>query len=149
MPIVTKEIEVPSEPGLRVTIRKLSYWQAKQAKDARFAEVRGLAKDAAGFREMLGSLNPELVQAARARAEDDPSQAYDMQATLHAGIVAWNYPEDPKASNIDDLLAPDPAEFIFREIVAFTERSADEKKDSAPSSEPTLSLAALEDGPSS
>lgn len=145
MPIVTKEIEVPSEPGLRVTIRKLSYWQVKQAKDARFAEVRGLAKDAAGFREMFGSLNPEVVEAARARAEDDPSQSYDVQATLHAGIVAWSYPEDPKASNIDDLLAPEPADFIFREIIAFTERSADEKKGSVPSSVAVSAVA--EDGP--
>ena len=147
MPIITKEIEVPSEPGLRVTIRKLSYWQVKQAKAARLNEVLAMSGQAAQFRDMVTAINPEIIEVARTALTENASQGYDMQKTLHAGIVAWSYPEDPKPSNIDDLLAPEPAEFIFREIVAFTERSADEKKDSAPSSEPTLSLAALEDGP--
>ncbi len=147
MPVVTKEIEVPSEPGLRVTIRKLSYYQVKQAQKARLTEVMAQARDAAEFRDLLTDINPEVVEEARAKAQDDPTQAYDMQATLHAGIVAWSYPEDAKASNIDDLLALEPADFIFREIIAFTERPADEKKGSVMPSEVTSAPAALEDGP--
>ena len=148
MPIITKEIEVPSEPGLRVTIRRLSYWQVKQAKSARLNEVLAMSGQAAQFRDMVTAMNPEVIEAARTTVAEDPTQGYDVQTSLHAGIVAWSYPEDPKASNIDDLLGVEEADFIFREIVALTERSADEKKGWLPSCEP-ISTGVVEAGLSS
>jgi hypothetical protein len=132
---------------LRVTIRKLSYLQVKNAQSARLTEVMARSREAAEFRDLLTGINPEVIEEARAKAQDDPAQSYDVQMTLHAGIVAWSYPEPLSTANIDDLLAPGPADFIFREIIAFTERSPDEKKGSAPSSEVISAPAAAEDGP--
>lgn len=147
MPIATKEIEVPCEPGLRITIRKLSYWQVKEAQRARLSEVMAMAREVRDFQDLIATANPEMVEAARARSDANPADSFDMQKTLHFGIVAWSYPEDVKASTIDDLLAPDAAEFIFREIIAFSTRPVDEKKDWQPVYERLSTPAAGEDGP--
>lgn len=146
MPVITKELEVPSEPGLRVTIRRLSYWHVRQAK-------RAFVSDAIAQGKEIGDLQ-ERIDAAQRRAEEekkvrgileepapamDPSAIYDVRTTLHHGIVGWSYPEEVTAANIDELIGEPEADFIFKEIVAYSERSAAERKGwgalSAPTSE--------------
>lgn len=157
MPVITKVVEVPGDDGLRVTIRKLSYWQVRNAKKA-------FLEDAIEQGRMMGDLQEKFAEARRKanedaarqavergeplppKVEDDPATFYDQRLTLHYGIVAWSYAEEVSDANIDDLLGPSEADFIHAEIVAFTERSADEKKGSAEPS-PRISELAEARGP--
>lgn len=153
MPVTTKRIEVPSEPGLTVTIRKLSYWQVKKAKDAKQAEVVAQqGGSGVAIQEVLSKLTPETIAAIQAARNSlvtqDPASFYDMSMTLHVGIVAWSYPEEVDAANIDEFLGLDEADFIFRAIVAYSERTPDEKKGSSDGSVP-ISEPATGSGPQS
>lgn len=124
MPIITKQIDVPTEDGaLSVTIRKLSYFQVRRAKDARLSEVIARGKEMADLRDLAAEARQQ------APAEMPIEASYDQAETLHAGIVGWSFIEPPSASNIDDLLGPAEADAIFHEIVVFSERPAAEKKD--------------------
>ena len=161
VPIVKKPIEVPSYDAdgnrttMKITIRKLSYWQAQQAKKAFISDAIATSIEMADLREQIQKERREEEERKQREAlnngkplpvaeEPDVAAQYDRRQTLHFGIIEWDLTDELSNDNIDDILGEDEAEFIFRAIIALSERSAAEKKVSdVPSAQTSESLVAL------
>lgn len=154
MPIITKSLSVPtiSENGspttLSVTIRRLSYWHVRQAKKAFISEAIAQGKEIGDLQDRIDKAQKKADEERRVRnileepaTAPDPASMYDKATTLHCGIVTWSYPEEVTVANIDDILGEPESDFIFKEIVAFSERTAAERKDLGALSAPTLESA--------
>lgn len=121
---LTKTLDVPHEAGTTITIRKMSHYMLMMAADAK---VEDAAKK---MRLFDGVTLPEPSDEQRAQQADDPTARYDRLVVLQHGITAWSYdpPFTPDgATDLDE----DTAEWAFKEIIAFSVRSADEGKASA------------------
>jgi len=157
VPIITKPIEAPS--GLKVTIRKLSYWHVRQAKKAFFSDAIAQGKELGDLADRIAEARKRAEEERRARGEapleqpqdaapEEPWAMYDQQLTLHLGITEWSYADELTNDNIDSMLDEVDADFIFHEIVLYGDRSASEKKGSGEPSVRTLEPVTVP-GPSS
>lgn len=123
---VTKDVQIPHEPGESATIRRLSHRQLRQAAKAREKEGIG----------WLREVGPELVKALRdgdaagiqkiEEAQAANVNNYDRDQLLAAGLVAWTYPEPVTAiADLDE----DTAAFLAQAIFDFArKRTAAETK---------------------
>lgn len=135
---VTRQVEIPHEPGEWMELRQLGWQALEQAQNAQqrawLANVKEIGADF--FNEMQAA-------AAKARegvvvADDapaDPMAAYDQGTVLRAGIVKWSYSEPVTPENIA-LLDPVTAAWAAREIVGRLETEEARKNGSGSSTSP-------------
>ena len=138
---ITKELEIPHEPGETITIRKLSWKQLANARKERQEAVFATVKAMGG--EVLSALpsrcskgcGEEKHQGACPPPEEradpsgvDPTNEYDHGTLLQTGIVSWSYEKPANVGNIDDLDEV-TAKWAVAEIVAYnTAPSEGERK---------------------
>jgi len=148
---ITKHLEIPDEPGQRVTIRKLSHHQLMMAHNAKISEAaeqmrlfQGLElptpnEDAPDDTPEQRIEKAEARRKAKAEAEL-PASKYQRTAVLKYGLIDWTYQAaiDTGVEELDE----DTAAWLFDEIISFSIRSADEKKASANGSRPITGPAA-------
>lgn len=115
---VTTDIDLPHEPGVKITIRMLSHGALKKARDVRMSDLA----------QMIGKIDMSTIPSGRdaekeadEEQERDPLIGYDLTTVLHKGIKAWSYPEKLNPENIDEL-DDETAQFIGREIVKLSRR---------------------------
>ncbi len=114
---VTKDIEVPGEPGVKITIRMLSHGALKKARDIRLGELTAMVGNLD-----LGALKDQTTSAeVKAAAEADPLNGLDVTTILRKGIRAWTYDEKVNSDNVDEL-DEDSAIHIATEIVKLSRR---------------------------
>ncbi len=138
---LTKTIEIPNEPGVTVTIRKLSHGQMQEARVARQAALAPMISALGDFK--LPD-NIEELQEAIAETKT-PARQYDRATVLRRGVTAWSY-DYPKSDENVDGQDEAWAEFVFDEIMAFSLRSAEEGEASAVGSQSSTSSTASDDG---
>lgn len=127
---ITDRRDIPHEPGEWMEFRKLSWKQLQDAREARQEAVFGKVKQMGS--EVMGALPktcrrcgeekhdgpcPPAEQRADASAAD-PTNEYDRDTLLHAGIVQWSYEEGVTDATIDELDEPTAA-WAHAEIVAY------------------------------
>lgn len=117
---LTKTVPVPHEQGQSFTIRKLSHHHVSMARDR--ARDRALE-----LMRQLGDIKlPEPKDAPPA----DPAAEYDRGTVLTHGITGWTYSAPCDETHIADL-DEETADWAFREVLAFSVRTAAEGKASA------------------
>lgn len=107
---ITRQVEIPHEPGEHMTFRRLSWRQLEQASDK--ASESALTR----IKAMGGDLL-KAIQGAAGEQAQDPAATYDRATILNMGIVAWSY-DDPVTPENIDLLDEETAAWAFREILA-------------------------------
>lgn len=125
MPIVTgitKKVESPHEPGEYAVIRQLSWRQREEASDVQTDKALRRMKN----------VGPELLREFQRAGERpdpnaDPANTYDRATVLQSGLVSWSYSEEPKPEEIDGLDEA-TADWLFREIIAFSGPPAEEER---------------------
>lgn len=125
----TREIEHPDEPGIKFTLRKLSYGQVLEAekikRDDSFEMLRSLGDI------KLPETDPEKVR----EAANNPDAKYDRATVLRHGITAWTYDapcDDANKSDLDEKTAS----WLFAAIITHSLRSADQGEASGSNSTP-------------
>ena len=105
---VTKRLEIPHEPGEHMTLRRLSWSQLDQAREA--ATMASLARAA--------KMGPEMIVALRQSTDGEASEGsqYDKATVLSYGISGWSYDAEATAANIN-LLDEQTADWAFMEIL--------------------------------
>lgn len=135
---ITKTLQHPTEPGVTVTIRMLSHYQVAMAEDRRFDAI---AKKAVAVKDLAitdaGRTPEERAQAAK--EAEKPENRLDRTTVLECGITSWSYSEALPDAIAD--LDEDTAAWLFREIIDFSFRRPDEKKESPTSSKDGLASA--------
>lgn len=131
---ITTTLDVPNEAGATITIRRLSHHQLMMAIDRR--------QDAA-IDKLNKIADPSKLPKGDNEAAEEPRQRYDRMAILRAGVVDWSYAEDVTDEALEDQDEA-WASWAFDEIIAFSIRSAEEKKDSDSDSPRILDLAAAD-----
>jgi len=134
---LTQTLDIPHEPGHQVTIRKLSHHHLTMAEDARLDRVLDRAGKLTGI--PVPQQTAEEREAAKAEAEK-PENRYDRVTVLRCGITSWTYSEPIDEEAVRDL-DEQTAAWVFDAILAFSLRSADERKAFASDSPPTSGLA--------
>jgi len=117
---ITKQVDIPHEPGEWVLFRKLSWRQLDEASN--------LASDASF--ERMKKLGGDLLQALRdsAKQEDaDTAVRYDRSYVLHNGIMKWSYDDEVSDANID-ALDEETAEWAYYEILKLNQQTGAEIK---------------------
>lgn len=109
---ITRQIEVPHEPGQFFVVRKLSWQQLEEAQEARVdATLRRLAETGKAFASLRD------LRADAAVADPDPLNAFDRATLLRHGVVAWSYDAEVTPETLADLDEPTAA-WAAREILA-------------------------------
>lgn len=137
----TKEVALPSDPAVTVTLKKLSWLQREDArKQSQQASSRDLVS--MGGAEFMRVIK-EMEQGSAAPSPDAPADVaavvpvdpldkalatHDMLTVLVCGIKAWTAPEPVSKALIADL-EPDDAEFLAREILRLSLPSATAEAD--------------------
>ncbi len=135
----TQVVNLPSDPSVAVTIRRLSWLQRQ---DARKVSQQTSAKDIASmgadvlayFRTMEEAEQQRKVAAgeAIAPAPVDPLATHDMLTVLVCGVKSWSVEVPVSKETLADLEADD-AEFLARQILGMTpgvaQTEADRKND--------------------
>lgn len=137
---VTKEIPLPSDPAVTVTIRKLSGLQLKSARQLSKQENTRdvIASGGAEFMRAVQDLNDDpaaLAAAAAAAAEQDPLEQHDLLTVLVCGVKAWTAPEPVERAFLEDL-GDEDATGLAAAILALSIRrrtEAEEKNARGPS----------------
>lgn len=139
------ELKLPHEPTTTVKIRQLASSHLRTARDRRREVSRAAIKDI-DIDKVLAA-RQRIAEQERRDAEErrkngdappaeeperpyDPYGEFDVATVLHNGIVAWSYRADVTNSNIDDL-DEETEDYLFRQIVAHSQRTRDEGKASA------------------
>lgn len=121
---ITKDVSLPSDPSVLVTIRKLSWLQRKSARH------KSQVESAQGLREMGGPAFMREISAIaedgkvsvaeiQKKAEADPLNTHDLHTVLICGVQCWKDPTPVTAETLGDLDEAD-AEFLAREILALS-----------------------------
>ena len=115
---VTREVTLPSDPAVTVTIGKLSWLQRRDAATAsQRASMKALAE--MGGMAALNSLSdpnaPKAEPAAPVAA--DPFLLHDTLTVLVCGVKAWTADAPINKDTLSDLLEED-AEYLARNILA-------------------------------
>lgn len=110
---VTMTLDVPSDPGQTITIRKLAPRHLEAAAKAQqavaFEDLRRLGGVA--FLKELRSLTDEQRE-----QTSDPLNLYDPIVLMEKGVTAWSYAEDLTRETLEDL-DDETARFITTEIL--------------------------------
>ena len=142
---ITDTLEIPHEPGQTITIRKLPWKQLAKARKARkkgvFSDVKDMGADVlaalpsrcakgCGEEKHKGDCPP--VEERSNLAEADPTEEFDQDTLLHAGITEWTYEKDGKGvpcneANINDMDEV-TAKWAFAEIVKFNTAPSEEEQ---------------------
>jgi hypothetical protein len=95
---VTRTVPLPFDPPHEVTIRALAGRHLEKAQQERqFASndyVQRMGGEA--FRKQLASARKEMTKEELAKADADPTNAFDRRTVLYKGIESWTYPESLK-----------------------------------------------------
>jgi len=148
----TKDVALPSDPAVTVTIKKLSWLQREDARKqsqqassrdlvsmggAEFLRVikemeQGGAPVSAAVGETTDPTDRGVVADVSAVVPADPIDkalaTHDMLTVLVCGIKAWSDPAPVNKASIADL-EPDDAEFLAREILRLSLPSATAEAD--------------------
>jgi len=132
---VTRTFDVPQYPGHTVTVRKLTRKMRRKAREARQKSSVEKLRDLGGaafmkeLEAMRGAVKAESKVAGKDEidqlaedAEKDPLQVYDEDTVLQLGIIGFS-PTPIEAPTLDqqiELLQEDAADFIAREIIAYS-----------------------------
>lgn len=125
----TKTIEIPGEPGVTVTIRKLSHHQLMMATDDNVDRVIDKFKK-------MGESVAHLPDRGDDSEAQLPTNKYNHATVLRCGVTGWSYPDECNEANILDQDEA-WADFVFDEILALSLRSKDEGEASGSDSPPT------------
>lgn len=122
----TNTVQLPSDPSVAVTIRRLSWLQRQ---DARKVSQQKSAKDIAAMgADVLAYFKAveeeerkrkEAAGEAAAPAPVDPLATHDMLTVLVCGVKSWTADEPVNAQTVADL-EEDDAEFLARQILGMT-----------------------------
>jgi hypothetical protein len=96
---ITKQVDLPHEPGQWIKVRLLGYAALTEAREARSLQAIRKAREMGA--ELMNSL-PDRAPRENA-APPDPLNDYDMPTLLRAGIVEWSYDAKATRENIDSL----------------------------------------------
>jgi len=138
---ITTTLKIPHEPGVTVTIRKLSHHQLMMAADAKTDRVTDKAARLGSTIAHLPDPKPED----RARQEADPSNKYDRMVVLKAGVTGWSYAEACDEGHLSDL-DEETASWLFGELIGFSVRGQSEGEESAGASQSSMDSTASADG---
>ena len=141
----TKRLDVPGEPGEWVTIRRLSFGELhdlRQASGMKFLEeLSGLPADVL---EMQLTVQAKIAEAKRAALADsgedvdpendglpepDALDGVDLLTVLRAGVIAWSYHEEsgepvPVEAETVAMLDEATAKWLAREILLLGKEAA-------------------------
>lgn len=139
----TKDVPLPSDPAITVTIRKLSWTQRESAQRAAKKERHTHVIDLGGVdvpeyvvediakRLVDKSVPPPADGAAHepvaTPVEPDLLLTHDKLTVLVCGITAWTVKEPVDKAHIEDL-DPDDADALARQILALSVRTETERK---------------------
>ena len=118
-----KQTDIPHEPGEWLKLRRLSWRELDEAKEAQVGKVM----------KKISALGADLVtaiQSATTVPHQDQAKAYDRGTVLRAGIIGWSYDADVTPENID-ALDPETADWAFDEILALSSPESDGDKKNA------------------
>lgn len=108
---ITKQVDIPHEPGEWMLFKRLSWRQLDEASD--------IASDASF--ERIRKMGAEMIQALRTTVAAPTSTTnYDRASVLNAGILKWSYPDDVNSENID-ALDEATAAWAYAEILKLNE----------------------------
>ena len=100
---ITKQIDIPHDPGQSVTIRKIAPRHLEQAAKAQqfqsMSDLRELG--GAAFVKELQAIGGEAAVAAARSA--DPLLGFDRVVLLEKGVLAWSYGEAVGRAAFEDL----------------------------------------------
>ena len=130
---ITKDVPLPSDPSVLVTIKKLNWLSRKAAQQASQREAaKGLVEmGGAAFLREMEALAADKKEA-NEEARKDPYLTHDPLTVLVNGVKAWTASEPVNKETLSDLDEAD-AEFLAREILALSipTRTEDEAKNAA------------------
>lgn len=117
---ITKEIALPSDPSVCVTIRKLGWLQRKAAQQiAQLEAAKGLVEmGGAAFVRAFEELRHDRGEVVAAQLAD-PLTTHDQLTVLVSGVKAWTKADPITKDTLSDLEDAD-AEFLAREILTLT-----------------------------
>jgi len=130
---ITKDVPLPSDPSVTVTIRKLSWLQRQDAQRvSQAASSKALVEmgGAAVLDEMrkMSALSGDDAPVSAGPA--DPFLTHDTLTVLVCGVKAWTVDAEITKETLSDL-GPEDAEGLAREILALSvpspTREADQK----------------------
>jgi len=108
---ITKQVDIPHEPGEWMLFKRLSWRQLDEASD--------IASDASF--ERIKKMGVEMVQALRTSVAAPASAAnYDRAYVLNTGILKWSYSDAVNPENID-ALDEATAAWAYAEILKLNE----------------------------
>lgn len=128
---VTKEVPVPSDPSITVTIRRLSWLQLEQAQKAakkarQKIDLGGVDVPETIVEDMVSRILAKSVgtsadddRPASAAVEPDLLRTHDQLTVLQCGVKAWSVPEPVDRAHLEDL-DPGDAEALARAILALS-----------------------------
>lgn len=109
---ITKQVDIPHEPGEWMLFKRLSWRQLDEASD--------IASDASF--ERIKKMGAEMVEALRTtiKVVEAPQANYDRAYVLNTGIVKWSYSDEVNQENID-ALDEATAAWAYAEILKLNE----------------------------
>lgn len=119
---VTKDLALPSDPSVIVTIRKLSWLQRQSAqkKSQQDSAKSLIAMGGAAFMKEWQALSTDETKKDEVAATyTDPMTTHDLETVLVCGVKGWTASEPVTRETLTDLDLPD-AEFLAREILALS-----------------------------
>lgn len=130
----TTTVTLPSDPSVTVTIGRLTWLQARDAKNVSQREsMKSVA--AMGGMKAIKELQEDSTPGAPA-ADPDPYLLHDPLTVLVCGVKGWSVPAPVSLDTLSDLGEED-AEFLARSILALGKRRVtpepERKNDDAPS----------------
>lgn len=121
---VTKQVDIPHEPGEWLTIRMLPGKKLDEAREERERAVFGKLRALGG--EVLRETQGMSRREAREVLEADPLEQYDIDVLLRAGIVGWSY-EERFSPTVTEDLDEYTRRWAAEEILAFSRQTIDEE----------------------
>lgn len=129
---VTKEVTLPSDPSVSVTIAKLGWLQKEAAqKESQRQAARALVDmgGAVFMKEMQAmAVSASDNTATAAPPTDDPYLSHDPLLVLVGGVKRWSN-DRPITKDTLAQLDQDDAEFLAREILGLTIRKRTEEQE--------------------
>lgn len=141
---ITERLEVPGEPDQWIEIRKLSWHDLKKAREARQDNVLGTLRTMGG--DVVKSLPGRCRECGEEKHDGDcpppeerkdasaadPTNEYDQETILHAGVVSWSYEpaltKENRIARINGLDEP-TGKWLHEQLVARnTTPKGDERK---------------------
>lgn len=121
---VTRQLDLPHEPGEYVTVRLPGYHDLNRAREVRlFKQIRFMRE--LGSQPRVESPPPDPDAPV---VPVDPLAAFDLDTLLETCIAGWSYPDKVTPDTIHSLDEV-TAEYVGRQLVVQPESEAAQKND--------------------